>query len=89
MLNNFVDFINNYKIKYKVSIFFIIKYFKTIITIFKVIVLIFLINIVVLILLLKKCKRLSKTIENALIFKKRDRLSKIKTIINSKKDNNI
>ena len=89
MLNNFANFVNNYKTKHKVFILFIIKRFKTIITISKVIVSILLINIVVLVLLLKKRKRLSKTIENALMSKKRDRSSKIKIVTNSKKDNNV
>ncbi len=89
MLNNFVDLVNNYKTKHKMSIFFIIRHSKTIITIFEIIVSTSLIDIVVLILLLKKCEQLSKTTKNALIFKKKNRLSKIKTIINSKKDNNV
>ncbi len=89
MLNNFANLVNNYKIKYKLFISFIIKYFKIIIIVSKVIVLILLINIIIFVLLLKKYNRLSKTIENPLIFKKKDKLSKIKTTTNSKKDNNI
>ena len=84
-----MNFVNNYKTKHKIFILSIIKCFKTIITIFKVIVLISLVNIIVLILLSKKRNRLSKTIENVSISKKRDKSSKIKTITNSKKDNNV
>jgi len=52
---------------------FIIKRFKTIIIISKVIVSKSLINIIIFILLLKKRNRLSKTIENALMSKKKDK----------------
>jgi len=89
LLNNFANFVNNYKTNYKIFISFIIKCSKTIITISKVIVSISLVNIVILVLLLKKRKQLPKTIENASIFKKKNRLFKIKTIINNKKDNNV
>jgi len=67
----------------------IIRYLETIITIFEIIVLILLVDIIVLVLLLKKRNQLSKTTKNALISKKKDKLSKIKIITNSKKDNNI
>ncbi len=70
-------------------IFLIIKRSKTTITILEIIVLTSLVDIVVLILLLKKRKRLSKTIENAFISKKRSKLFKIKIVTNSKKDNNV
>jgi len=89
LLDNFANLVNNYKIKHKILIFFIIKHFKTIITIFKVIVLILLIDIIVFILLLKKRNRLSKITKNALIFKKRKKLSKIKTITSNKQNNNV
>ncbi len=89
MLNNFANSVNNYKIKYKIFISFTIRRSKTTILISKVIVLISLVDIIVLILLLKKHNQLSKIVENTLISKKRDRLSKIKVIINSKKNNNI
>ncbi len=71
MLNDFVNFVNNYKTKHKMFILFIIKRFKTIITIFKIIVLTLLANIVVLILLLKKRERSFKTIENAFMLKEK------------------
>ncbi len=67
----------------------IIRYLETIITIFEINVLILLVDIIVLVLLLKKRNQLSKTTKNALISKKKDKLSKIKIITNSKKDNNI
>jgi hypothetical protein len=67
----------------------IIRYLETIITIFEIIVLILLVDIIVLVLLFKKRNQLSKTTKNALISKKKDKLSKIKIITNSKKDNNI
>jgi hypothetical protein len=89
LLNNFANSVNNYKIKYKIFISFTIRRSKTTILISKVIVLISLVDIIVLILLLKKHNQLSKIVENTLISKKRDRLSKIKVIINSKKNNNI
>ncbi len=68
---------------------FIIRRFKTIITIFEIIVLKLLVNIIVSILLSKKRNRLSKIIENAFMFKKRDKLSKVKIVTNNKKDNNV
>jgi len=71
------------------SILSIIRRLETIIIISKVIVSKLLIDIIVLVLSLKKCDRLSKTIENAFMPKKRDKLSKIKTTTNSKKDNNV
>jgi len=71
LLNDFVNFVNNYKTKHKMFILFIIKRFKTIITIFKIIVLTLLANIVVLILLLKKRERSFKTIENAFMLKEK------------------
>jgi len=71
------------------SIFSTIRRLETTTTIFKIIVSISLINIIGLILLSKKCNQLSKTTKNALISKKRDKLSKIKTTTNSKKDNNV
>ncbi len=89
MLDNFVDLVSNYKTKYKVSISSTIRRLKTIITISKVIVSTSLVDIVVLVLLPKKREQSSKTIENALMFKKRDRLSKIKIVTNSKKSNNV
>jgi len=89
LLNDFANLVNNYKTKYKILIFSIIRRSKTIITIFKVIVSTFLIDIIVLVLLLKKRNRLSKITKNALMFKKRERLSKIKTITSSKQSNNI
>ncbi len=70
-------------------IFFIIKYFKTIITISKVTVLILLVDIVIFVLLLKRRDRLLKIAKNAFISKKRDRLFKIKIVTNNKKNNNI
>jgi len=85
LLDNFARLVNNYKIKHEMFILSIIRYFETTIIIFEVIVLIFLVNIIVFILLLKKCNRLFKIIENVLISKKRDRSLKIKIIINSKK----
>jgi len=89
LLNNFANFVNNYKTNYKIFISFIIKCSKTIITISKVIVSTSLIDIVVSILLLKKHNRLSKTIENPFISKKRNKLFKIKIVTNRKKDNNV
>jgi len=89
LLNDFANFVNNYKIKQKIFISFIIKRSKTIITIFKVIISTFFINIIVFVLLSKKCNRLSKIIENALIFKKREKLSKIETTTNNKQDNDV
>jgi len=89
LLDNFANLVNNYKTKYEIFIFSIIKRFKTIITISKVIVLTSLIDIIVLVLLLKKRDRLFKITKNALIFKKRERLSKIKTITSNKQDNDI
>ncbi len=71
------------------SIFSIIRRLKTIITILKIIAFISLIDIVVPILFSKKRNQLSQTTKNALIFKKRNKLSKIKFITNSKKDNDI
>ncbi len=67
----------------------IIRRLKTTITILEVIASTLLINIIVLVLLLKKCDQSSKTIENALISKKRNKLFKIKTTTNSKKDNDV
>jgi len=89
LLNDFANFVNNYKIKHKIFISFIIKRSKTIITIFKVIISTFLINIIVFVLLSKKRNRLSKIIENAIIFKKREKLSKIETTTNNKQDNDV
>ncbi len=70
-------------------ILFIIRYFKTTIIVFEVIVSILLVNIIVFVLLLKKRNQLSKTIENAFMSKKKNRLFKIKIITNNKKDNNV
>jgi len=89
LLNDFANFVNDYKTKHEMFIFFIIRRFKTIITIFKVIASKFLVNIIILILSSKKRDRLSKIIENALMSKKKDRLSKIKITTNSKKDNDV
>jgi len=89
LLDNFANLVNNYKTKYEIFTLFIIRCFKTIITIFKVIVPTSLVDIIVLVLLLKKHNRLSKIIENASISKKRERLFKIKIITSSKKDNNV
>jgi len=89
LLDDFANLVNNYKIKYEIFILSIIKRFEIIITISKIIVSISLINIIVLVLLLKKCDRLSKITKNALISKKEERLSKIETTTNSKQDNNV
>jgi len=85
VLDNFANLVNNYKTKYRIFIFSITRHFKITIIVSKVIVLISLINIIVFILLLKKRNRLFKTTKNAFIFKKKDRLSKIKTITNNNK----
>jgi len=87
LLNEFANLVNDYKRKYEIFIFSIIRRFKTIIIISKVIVSKSLVNIIVFILLLKKRNRSSKTTKNAFMFKKRDKLSKIKIATNSKKDN--
>jgi len=71
LLDNSTNLVNNYKTKYKISIFFTIKYSKTITTISKIVVSISLVNIIVFILLLKKRNRLSKIAENAFIPKKK------------------
>ncbi len=89
MLDNFANFVNNYKAKYKMFILFIIRRFETIITILELIVLKLLVDIIILVLSLKKRDQLSKTTKNALMSKKRDRLSKIKTTTNSKEDNDV
>jgi hypothetical protein len=89
LLNDFANFVNDYKTKYEMFIFFIIRRFKTTIIVFKVIVSKSLVDIIVLVLLLKKRNQLFKTTKNALMPKKKDRLSKIKTITNSKKDNDV
>jgi len=89
LLNKFANFVNNYKTKYEIFIFFIIRRFKTIIIILEVIVSKFLVDVIVFVLLLKKRNQLFKTTKNALIFKKRDKLSKIKIATNSKKKNNV
>jgi len=70
-------------------ILFIIRYFKTTIIVFEVIVSILLVNIIVFVLLSKKRNQLSKTIKNAFMSKKKNRLFKIKIITNNKKDNNV
>jgi hypothetical protein len=87
LLNKFANFVNNYKTKYEIFIFSIIRRFKTIIIVSKVIVSKSLVNIIVFILSLKKRNRSSKTTKIAFIFKKRDKSSKIKIATNSKKDN--
>jgi len=89
LLNNFANFVDNYKTKHKIFIFSIIKYFKTIIIIFEIIVLTFLINIIVFVLLSKKRDQLSKITKNAFIFKKRKNLSKIRIITSSKQNNDV
>jgi len=89
LLDNFANLINNYKIKYKMLIFFIIRRFETTITIFKIIVLTFLVDIIVFVLLFKKRDHLSKIIENALVSKKREKLFKIKITTSNKQDNDI
>jgi len=89
LLDYSTNLVNNYKIKYEIFILSIIRYLKTIITIFKIIVLISLVDIIVLVLLLKKRNRLSKITRNAFIFKKREKLFKIKTITSNKQDNNV
>jgi len=89
LLNNFANLVNNYKIKHKMFILFIIRYFKTTIIVFEVIVSILLVNIIVFVLLLKKRNQLSKIVENAFMSKKKNRLYKIKIITNNKKDNNV
>jgi len=89
LLDNFANFVNNYKAKYKMFILFIIRRFETIITILELIVLKLLVDIIILVLSLKKRDQLSKTTKNALMSKKRDRLSKIKTTTNSKEDNDV
>ncbi len=89
MLNDFANFVNDYKTKHKISIFFIMRRSKTIITILEVIVSTSLVDIIVLVLSLKKRNQSSKTIENALMSKKRNRSFKIKTTINNKKGNDV
>jgi len=89
LLNNFANLVNNYKTKYEMSIFSIMRRSKTIITIFEVIASTLLVDIIVFVLSLKKRNQSSKTTKNALMFKKKNKLSKIKTIINNKKDNDV
>jgi len=89
LLNDFANFVNDYKTKHEMFIFSIIRRSKTIITIFEIIVSKFLVDIIVLVLLLKKRNRLSKTTKNALMSKKRNKSPKIKTITNNKKDNDV
>jgi len=71
LLNDLANFVNKYKTKYEMSIFFIIRRSKTIITIFEIIVLTSLVDIIVLVLLSKKRDRSSKITKNALISKKK------------------
>jgi len=71
------------------SISFIMRRLKTIITIFEVIASTFLVDIIVLVLSLKKRNQSSKITKNALISKKRNKSLKIKTTTNSKKDNDV
>jgi len=85
LLNNFANFVNNYKTKYKISIFSIIRRSKITIIVFEVIVLISLVDIIVLVLFLKKRNRLFKTTKNVTISKKRNKLFKIKIITKQKK----
>ncbi len=85
MLDNFANLVNNYKTKYKISIFSTIKCFETTITISKVTVLISLIDIVVSILLLKKRNQLSKATENTFIFKKKIDCLRLKLLQIAKK----
>ncbi len=80
MLDNFANFVNNYKIKYRISILSTIRRSKTATIVFKVIVLIILTNIIVSILLLKKRSRLSKIAENALISKKKENYLKLRLL---------
>jgi len=89
LLNDFANFVNNYKTKHGISIFSTIKCSKTIITISKVIVSTLLIDIIVFVLLLKKRDRSSKIIEKALMFKKREKSSKIKITTSNKQVNNV
>ena len=89
MLNNFANFVNDYKTKHEMSISFIMRRLKTIITIFEVIASTFLVDIIVLVLSLKKRNQSSKITKNALISKKRNKSLKIKTTTNSKKDNDV
>jgi len=85
LLDNFANFVNNYKTKHKIFILSTIRCFETTTIVFEVIVSISLVNIIVLVLLLKKRSRLSKITKNAFISKKRNRLSKIKITTNNKK----
>jgi len=89
LLNNFANFVNDYKTKHEMSISFIMRRLKTIITIFEVIASTFLVDIIVLVLSLKKRNQSSKITKNALISKKRNKSLKIKTTTNSKKDNDV
>ena len=89
MLDNFANLVNNYKTKYKLFIFSIIRYSQTTIIVSKVIILISLIDIIVFILLLKKRNKLFKTTKIAFICRGKNKLSKIKTTINNNKNNNI
>ncbi len=84
-----MNLVNNYKTKHKMFIFFIIRRSKTIITIFEISVLRSLVDIIVSILSLKKRDRSFKIVENASMSKKKDKLLKIKIVINKKKDNNV
>jgi len=89
LLNDFANFVNDYKTKHEMSISFIMRRLKTIITIFEVIASTFLVDIIVLVLSLKKRNQSSKITKNALISKKRNKSLKIKTTTNSKKDNDV
>jgi len=89
LLDDFVNFVNNYKTKYEILIFSTIRRLETIITISRVSISTFLINTIVLVLSSKKRDRSSKIIENAFISKKREQLSKIKTTTSNKQDNNV
>jgi len=82
LLDDFANLVNDYKTKHEMSISSIMRRLEMIASIF-------LVDIIVLVLSLKKRDQSPKTIENALISKKRDRLPKVKATTNSKKDNDV
>ncbi len=85
MLNDFANFVNDYKTKYEMFILFIMRRFETIITIFEVIASTSLVDIIVLVLLSKKRDQLSKTTKNALISKKKIDRSRLRLLQTTKK----
>jgi len=89
LLNDFANFVNDYKAKHEMSIFSIMRRSKTTIIVSKVTILTSLINIIVLVLLPKKRDQSSKIAKNALMPKKRDRLPKVKTTTNNKEGNDV